>query len=353
MTRLKFYILPIALLAAPLAAEAQGWSRAPRDVFWDGQCRVEQYLNRDGDVVERRRCGSDGNASARAAREADRPEPGRDQVAPRYAELVPQPGSYAASRASAHDEPAAAPVYRALEPVALAPHIIPKIAPAPLAVRTRVVPPAPPAALANTPRIAAKAPVPVAPRVSAKAAPAAAPLLAYKAAPVPKQMRLVAKAAPVALAPRIMAKVVPPVMAPRVIAKAAPAARPVRLAPALPAPRLLAKVPQPPRLAAKVPPAPVAVATARVEPMVETPHVAAKAEVVGKTPGTYPKSDWLVTLPATEQEKAEAVVKALLVPAKAAAGTKPLVAKVEPDWQRHEYREYVLEKSKDRYSNLK
>jgi hypothetical protein len=31
----------------------------------------------------------------------------------------------------------------------------------------------------------------------------------------------------------------------------------------------------------------------------------------------------------------------------------PLTATVEPDWQRHEYRQYVLEKSKDRFSNLK
>ena len=163
-----------------------------------------------------------------------------------------------------------------------------------------------------------------------------------------------------AVAPRSVAMAAPTVIAPRVVARTAPAAKPVRPAvravPVAPAPRMVANV-QPvataPRPVTQAEPVAVTPRVlAKAEPLVE-PRVAAKAEVVGKSPGNYPKSDWLVTLPATEQDNAEAVVKAPPVAVKASTGPKPLIAKVEPDWQRHEYREYVVEKSKDRYSNLK
>ena len=156
-------------------------------------------------------------------------------------------------------------------------------------------------------------------------------------------------------------RVAPVVAAPRLAVKVQPAAKPARLIarvqPAAPAPpviALAAPVAKAPRVAAPAEPVALAPpAVARVEPVVQ-PRVAAKAEAVGKTAGNYPKSDWLVTLPAAEQDKAEAVVKAPAVASKATtAAPKPLIAKVEPDWQRHEYREYVVEKSKDRYSNLK
>ena len=76
MPSLKIFLLPIALLAAPIAAHAQDWvdeygirrsERAP-SVYWDGNCRVEQRVNRDGDVIERRRCRSDRYADSRQAR---------------------------------------------------------------------------------------------------------------------------------------------------------------------------------------------------------------------------------------------------------------------------------------------
>ncbi len=69
MTSLKLFLLPIALLAAPHAAIAQDrYDRAPREVYWDGNCRIEQRVNRDGELVERRRCRGDGYAGARPAR---------------------------------------------------------------------------------------------------------------------------------------------------------------------------------------------------------------------------------------------------------------------------------------------
>ena len=106
------------------------------------------------------------------------------------------------------------------------------------------------------------------------------------------------------------------------------------------------------RVAAKAEPVIAPRAVAKLAPAAET-RVAAKIEPVIKPASNYSKSDWLVTLPSTDGEKTEAVAKAPPAAGRAVTVAKPLVAKVEPDWQRHEYREYVVEKSKDRYSNLK
>ena len=338
MTTLKHYFLPLALLAAPLAVHADEWDngarryqQAPREVFWDGNCRVEQRINRDGEVVERRNCRGDGTAYARAARDnIDEPQPRRQPEERRYAELVSQPGSYAAYRNPARAEPAPALVDHQSEPVALAPpvvpKIVPKVVPAPLAVTTRVV-------------------AQVAPAVSVRRVVASAPAATFKT-------RTIARPVQAAPAVRVIAKAAPAVP-PRLVAKMQPAAKPARLMvkaePVVAAPVALA-----PRAVAKLEPAAVAPhVVAKVAPVLEAPRVAAKTQAVVKSPSNYPKSDWLVTLPATDGEKAEAVVKAPLTGAKAATPGKALVAKVEPDWQRHEYREYVVEKSKDRYSNLK
>ena len=66
MSSLTNLLLPIALLASPLAAHAD--ERFER-VIWDGHCRIDQRINGNGDLVERRRCRSDADPAARAARE--------------------------------------------------------------------------------------------------------------------------------------------------------------------------------------------------------------------------------------------------------------------------------------------
>ena len=387
MTRLKRYLFPIALLAAPLAALADDWNRpAPREVFADGNCRVERFVNRDGGVMERRLCRGDRKAYARDddddhdededEDEDDQSKAGRHGKAPRGI-LVARPGSYAAARHPQHDTQAPAPRYLTAEP-----RLVAQRAPAPVAVKTGVRTTAVSMVTAPAPRVLAKAPLHVTTRIVAQAA--AAPRIAYKAIAAPKAPRVLAKAP--AVAPQMMARTAPAVIAPRVVAKVAPAPKPVRLAvraaPVARAPRAIAAVQpvaKPARMITRVEPAiaaprltpvaapaakaprliaraePVAVeprALGKAEPVAE-PRVGAKVAAVGKSPGNYPKSDWLVTLPAAEQEPTEAVVKAPPGAAKVTTGPKPLIAKVEPDWQRHEYREYVVEKSKDRYSNLK
>ena len=100
MTSLKLFLLPIALLAAPLAANADDrYERAPREVYWDGNCRVEQRVNRDGELVERRRCRGDGYAGARSSRDYnDARQPERYAADERdsrsYADAEPQPRRY-------------------------------------------------------------------------------------------------------------------------------------------------------------------------------------------------------------------------------------------------------------------
>jgi|GEM_PF-2873590 len=313
MTALKMLVLPLALLAAPLVADAQDW-RDPRslrrlerggtEVFWDGNCRVEQRLGRNGELLERRSCRGDRSAYARAERngEADAPaerdadereapryadDPRPQREAPRYADdPPPRPSRESVYRAPPRDEPApaAAPPE---EPIPLAPHIVERPAPAMQAPRTLPRPPAPAAPVVA--KVAPKAAVvPVAPHVAAKVVPAApvaaniaskaaivaaAPHGAAKAAPVPSRtvrpapapsriaaraapapVRLVTKAAPVHAVPTRRQVVRATPVAPaakarpmRMVAKLAPA--PVRQLPPArpnPVPRLLAKAAPPP-----------------------------------------------------------------------------------------------------------
>ncbi|UUZ48708.1 hypothetical protein LP420_39560 [Massilia sp. B-10] len=88
MNRLPLLLLPIALLAAPLAADAQDWrdersqrrlERGESEVFWEGNCRIERRLNRYGELMERRSCRGDRAAYARAAeREPEDSAPAAD-----------------------------------------------------------------------------------------------------------------------------------------------------------------------------------------------------------------------------------------------------------------------------------
>jgi hypothetical protein len=108
-----------------------------------------------------------------------------------------------------------------------------------------------------------------------------------------------------------------------------------------------------PRVVAKVEvPVP---ATARVEPVIETAHVADKVETVAKTTGSYPKADWLVILSADkEKEKEKEKDKPQLAVAQATPAVKPKAyAKAERDLLLRDYNAYVVRKSTDPYSNLK
>lgn len=400
MSSLKVFLLPLALLAASSHAQDRPDDdgnrrdeRAPREVFWDGNCRVEQWVDRNGDRVERRRCRADERdagryADQRVARRAPAyREPQRD------ADDGDPPPREADHRDQRRYEAVPAPAYRDEEPVALAPRILQKpsapllapraaakgapavLAPAPR-IATRLAPVA-------APRVAAKAaPVPMAPRIVAKAAPAiAAPRIVARPAMPVKAVRMAAKAATVApkaapLAVRLAARTAPLVraaakpVAPRIVAKAAPVAPPRVIAkpvPVIQAPRLIAKAEpakRAPRVAVQA--APVARAAhlvAKAEAAVPVPHPVAKAEavveaasakpeVVVKTTGSYPKSDWLVILK-SDEEKADAVVKAPLVAPKAPPAKAHIMADAERAAQQREYEDYVLKKSKERYSNLK
>lgn len=396
MSSLKVLLLPFALLAASSHAQDRRdddgnrrYERAPREVFWDGNCRVEQWVDRNGDLVERRRCRADERdagryADQRVARRAPAyREPQRD------ADDGDPPPREADYRDQRRYEAVPAPAYRDEEPVALAPRILQKPS-APLPA-PRAAAKAAPAVLAPAPRIATRlapvaaprvaakaAPVPMAPRIVAKAAPVIAVprMVARPALPV-KAVRMAAKAAPVApkaapLPVRLAARTVPPARAaaPRIVARAAPVAPPrviAKTVPVIQAPRLIAKA-EPAKRAPRVavPAAPVASAAhlvAKVEAALPVPHPVAKAEgvaeaapakpeVVVKTTGNYPKSDWLVILK-SDEEKADAVVKAPLAAPKAPAAKAPAMADAERAAQQREYEDYVLKKSKERYSNLK
>ena len=258
MTRLTMFLLPIALLAAPLAASAEDWrddgayrryERAPREVFWEGNCRVEQWVSRDGALMQKRKCRDDGDDGRDREPQVQR----NPEVRERY---VPPP----------------APVVRNVEQAMLAPRIIAQAKPLAMAPR----------------KIAKPAKALPAPRVVAKAAPAVKPVrVVAKLEPARKKPR------PVAV-PHIVAKVQAPVKPPRIIlVKAEPVKRPKRIV------AQAAPVPKPTRVIAKA------------EPVMDVPHPTPSAEPVVKTP----KSDWLVTL-SPDEAKAEAVVKAPLVAAK-------------------------------------
>lgn len=305
MTSLKAFLLPLALFAAPLAVHAQEWrevsrgdDRAARAVYWDGDCRVEQRVDRDGYLVERRRCRGDRAAYSRASRDyADDPEPVR------YAgDRAPRRYSNNRDVRPYEDAPAPLPVEPDEEAVvvAVAPRIAPKVEP-----------------VLRAPKLLAKAaPVVTAPRYVAKPAPAV------------KVQRVIAKAAPVPKPARVIARIAaPPAHAPRLVAKARPAVK--------------AAVTKPPRVTAKAQPVAVAPRViAKTEPASATPKVVAKAEPAQKTSRVFVNSDWLVIL---EPEPVKPVVKAAPVVKARAGGSDRL----------RQFEAYVTSKRSDPYSNLR
>ena len=399
MTSLKIFLLPIALLAVPLAAHAQTWNddggnrryqQAPDEIIWDGNCRVERRINRDGEMVERRRCRGDGRAYARASRRhADDQELSRyrDEREPRRGANPGDGRSYDSNAEGQSDRytdareqrpldlppPAPEPVYREQPREVLAPRIIAQSVPvaAPRAVAKPAAPaprivskPAPvvrapqiaakAVAVAAAPRVAAKTPIVTAPRVTAKAAAAVqAPRVASKAVTTP---RLATKAAPVALAPRaqvklaparVIAKASPIVKAPRIVAKAAPAAiapraavrpTPVRVlaksAPVATPVRVVAKSPAEtaPRIVAKA--APVKAAPrllAKAVPAVKASHMMVKAEPAQKMSRTAAKPEPVVQAPAlVAKAPVQGKPQRVIAQVAPAASTPRVAAKTEP-----------------------
>ena len=104
---------------------------------------------------------------------------------------------------------------------------------------------------------------------------------------------------------------------------------------------------------AKVAPPAVVVppAVAKIEPVVEAPRVIAKAEPATRQ---SPKSDWLVTLPAEEVAGGASEAKPAVAVAKPAAAASPKIYdRTERSLQQREFKEYVMWKAKDPYSNVK
>ena len=215
MTTLKKLVLPIALLAAPYATQAQDWrdqrplrryERAPTEVFWEGNCRVEQRINRRGELMQRRTCEDDGPDRRARDEDQDRRVQGDAPLAP-LAPLDPsdQPD----------DGPDRGPDRGPVADLAPA-------APAPL-------PPSPAAPVAVSRPVATVLPA------HGTSAPKPLPVLR----PVTKVLaRQPTKALPAPVAPRQVARVVPPPVVPRQAARVVPA--PV-------VPRQLARVVAPPR----------------------------------------------------------------------------------------------------------
>lgn len=69
MKSLKHLILPLVVAAFPLAASADPWKdesghgkgrkhdrREFKEEYWDGHCKVERKLERNGDYKEERKC---------------------------------------------------------------------------------------------------------------------------------------------------------------------------------------------------------------------------------------------------------------------------------------------------------
>lgn len=326
MPRLSLILLPFAMLTAPLAAQAQDWrdnpsdnryERAPRQVYWDGNCRVEQRINREGELIERRSCRGDGASYARANRqELDEPRMRRridDDGPPRFSdrrgderdldELSPRERTAAQRDYGIRNDDdrddnggsmAPAPVFRDQPPAGFAARPAPK--PAPVLRAPRIVaqdvpvhlssapaaPSKPPAAAKARPALAAAA----APkRVAASAPPPARSAIAAPqrlARVLPKQSALAAAAVPaenrrVAPSPRLASKATDVTLPkPRVAVRLAPVKATVK-APvgakvartsSQPAPVKVAQTarqPAPARIVAKSEPLPGVTAAARAQ----------------------------------------------------------------------------------------
>ena len=384
MTNVKLFLLPIALLAAPFAAHADDWreegghrryDRAPKEVFWDGNCRVEQRVNRNGELVERRRCRNEGDVAdtRRYADEDDARRVSAYRGSGRNADDADE-------REQPRYQAAPAPVYAEVEPVALAPRPLPRAAPAPRMVvhAQPIVKPAPVA-----PKIVAPVPAKAVRLASTrrhvvKAAPEPHP----QPQPQPQPPRIVTQPAPEVKVTIILAQgaaearhahvvsavqapsrkqVLAPVIKVKSVARAEPAAKPAKPAPvvveavvatphhapkakSLPgSPRIVAEAVATPAPLLKVVPAAPAPRVALAVPLDPAP-VAVKAKPAVKTSETYPKSAWLVTL-SPDEAKAD--------DSKAAEHKAPTPKLGSYAINDKEVQDYVLRKSGERYSNLK
>lgn len=69
MNSLRILLFPLVLLALPLAASADSWKdesghgknrghdrREYKEEFWDGNCKVERKVKKNGDYKEERKC---------------------------------------------------------------------------------------------------------------------------------------------------------------------------------------------------------------------------------------------------------------------------------------------------------
>ena len=385
MTHVRRLLLPLALLAAPAVASADDWGderrgrdeRAQVSVHWEGDCRVEQRLNRDGELVERRRCNTerdDDGALRRFPRERAEARY-RDERAdePRRNASYREQPRYGSGQSS---EPDRLPVYRDDSTVPMtgartqpvAPQVTP-VLPVPLVPLIRTVP----APAARAPRVVAQA----APVVAVKAA-VVKPVVVARA-PTPVRVA-VKQALPPAPAHKLMAKVEPRQRAQHVQAK-----QPVVKVAAITHPaRLLAKATvKTPHVLAKPVMVAAVVHAAPHAPIVKAKHLAAltarpaiKVEVLAKPRAVAARSvpvapaatihamqvaSKAVSKPAARvviadvpAPKPQPVVKSAPEPVREAPFAKPhVVAKVDEAWQARAIDEYVNRKSHEPYSNLK
>lgn len=386
MSRFASVLLQAALVATPLVSVAQQWgedndvqrdARAPR-IFWDGQCRVTQHVEADGEIVERRRCQGDGAAHARAARGAaddrDAPRFESNQQARRYDDRRDEGrrDDRYAEDTQARPRDSQARMQRRQEdnspaPVLLAPRIIAQAIP--------VAAPASKVAIAPRPAKKSTSAIPFAPRIGA---PAATPgnLAAWTKSPAPMSKAQKSARAPQPL-PKLAVKAKPNPVAtvPAKAGRANAALPPLTVKPQIPEKRLAARSALQPQLvsnAAVLPKPPVGVAKVqapvvvpRVNPNVvvagvpvEQPREAAKtgaaAAPVIKTTASGQKSEWLVLLPGeAAKEKVETKVEQDNLDNSAPVIQSRVHAKGENYLKSTAYREYVMRKGSDPYSNLK
>ncbi|QYF92972.1 hypothetical protein KY495_20040 [Massilia sp. PAMC28688] len=325
MPRLTLLLLRAAILASPLAAQAQQWTddggdryeRAPR-IYWDGHCQVTQRISSEGELIERRRCRGDGAAHARAARaddderyaprygDADRPR----RRAPRYAghgELPDYPAD--GHRGRRFDEVAPEPAYDE-RPVVAAPRVFARPVPAPLPARiiAQDVP------VADLPAVARPARAPLK---------AATPARALAGEPLPpKQVRVVAQPEPKVIA---RVKAAPQVPAPKLAALAV--AKPA--APKAAAPAKVTTKPSALKLASKNRVAVAAAAKASARRRIASPGTFKVAADARTAPSAAPKA--LASVKAVPRHELAARLRPVPMGPKAGAAQPPrVIARIEP-----------------------
>ncbi|WP_143167435.1 hypothetical protein [Massilia sp. CF038] len=410
---MRLLILPLAFLTSPFAAQAQDWrdgrparryERMPSEVFWEDGCRVEQRVNRRGEIMQRRTCPDEAPAPRpfddAPSHEVD------DAVAPLAAEVVPPLDTPAPAPL-----PVNAPVMQAPRQVTPARPVPPAAASVParptaakvVALGTRsATPPRPAAPTARPPvkpasQTAAKAvaahapdrqsrtaarPAPAPHAITANvarpasAAPAVRPALALRAparttalAPI-KSARVPGKPSVVPAAPRALAAI-PARRAQNKLALVSKSAPPVRHADALrPAARvtpLVAHVPKPARVPV------VAAMPARARPaLAQTPASSAPpapakpARITAEPPGermmaSAPKATAVPVEQADADSANQTAVRKtgnsasewlVVLKPDQPGQPKPSAAPKPDPMAQHTYDAYIAKKRRDPLSNL-